>query len=130
VCQQSSTLRRIRTPFLSLQSMTSHLSPANNDRCPHCEGEVKSDPVDIFGDKPCPNCDKRLWFLTAADSARFFDYDAAVDLRKQAVDIIAERFNLDVKELAENPKLLQELDTDSLEALELIMDLEEQLGLV
>ncbi len=78
----------------------------------------------------CLQCEVRLWYLTTADSARFFDFASTGDLQKRAIEIIAERFEVDEEKLAENPRLINEVATDSLESLELIMDLEEQLELV
>ena len=102
--------------------------PAN--RCPSCNAEIKAESTAFFGDMQCPSCSKKLWFLVAADSARFFEYDTSAELQDRAISFIAERMEVDKDELAANPGLLNDQETDSLEALELLMDLEEELGLV
>lgn len=84
----------------------------------------------LFGQIACPQCSVKLWYIAAADSARFFEYETSKDLQNRAISFVAERMDLDVDELSANPALLNEQDTDSLETLELLMDLEEELGLV
>ena len=100
------------------------------DRCPHCDAKVTAEPMVLFGDTTCPQCNEKLWYLTAADSSRFFDHAASESLRDRAITFIAERLEVDAVQLAANPKLINELDHDSLESLEMLMDLEEELGLV
>lgn len=100
------------------------------DQCPHCNVAVKAESMVLFGDLDCPECSKALWFLTAANSARFFDHAASEGLRNRTLDFVAERLEIEVEKLASDPKAINELDNDSLETLELLMDLEEELGLV
>ena len=124
-CSLLSSARQMNSP-----SSFSPMGPVETDRCPHCQSEVKAETQLMFGEKNCPQCGKHLWFLTAAHAARFFDYESSTELRERAIEMMAQRFDLDPKELANDPNLIQELETDSLEALELLMDLEEDLGLV
>ena len=84
----------------------------------------------MFGDFQCPECDTKLWFLSAANEARFFDHDESSEMRSKTYEFVAERFEIDQSRIEANPKILDELDIDSLEALEMLMDLEEELGLV
>lgn len=110
-------------------------SPAQNskvppNRCPSCDADVTAETSSWFGDIDCPSCGTKLWFLAAADSARFFDHATSTDLQNQAIEMIAERMELDKDALVANPKILDDIEADSLEALELLMDLEEGLGLV
>ncbi|NND97110.1 MAG: hypothetical protein HKN47_07270 [Pirellulaceae bacterium] len=102
----------------------------HQDRCPLCEAEVHVEPTALFGDMNCPSCDQKLWYLNAADSARFFEHQTSGELQDRAISFIAERLEVDKTQLAANPKMINELETDSLEALEMIMDLEEELGFV
>ena len=101
-----------------------------SNSCPHCENELAAEANTLFGDTQCPACDKKLWYLSAANEARFFDYEMSADHRNTTYSFVAERFEVDVSRLQDNPKILDELDIDSLEALEMLMDLEEELGLV
>jgi len=110
--------------------MSSQSHPAKNNACPLCDATVKPDTAVLFGEIDCPECAKRLWYLTLADSARCFEYDSSGDLQQQAIDIIAERYELDPGKLAADATMLNGVETDSLAALELIMDLEDELGLV
>ena len=110
-------------------------SPTNNhkatqNRCPLCDADIRVDSTALFGDFECPECNEKLWFLTAADSARFFEHESSRELQGQAIGFIAQRMEVDEGKLREDPSILNDLETDSLEALELLMDLEEELGLV
>ena len=78
---------------------------------------------------PCTHCEKKLWYLAAANEARFFDYESSEEMRERTYSFVAERLEVDRDRIQANPKILDELDIDSLEALELLMDLEEELGL-
>ncbi len=99
------------------------------NQCPLCEAEVKVDGTLLLGETSCPHCEKKLWFLAAPDEARFFDYENSGDLREKTSPFVAERLDVDRAQLIANPNMLNELEVDSLEALELLMDLEEELGL-
>ncbi len=96
--------------------------------CPLCNCDVHVEGNSLFGEQACAGCGKKLWFLTAAHEARFFDYETSGELRDKACGFIAERFEIDREKLT--PNVLDEMDVDSLEALEMLMELEEELGLV
>ena len=98
--------------------------------CPSCKTDIRVEPSILFGEMACPKCSKRLWYLVAADSARLFDFESSTDLQKRAITFIAQRMEVDADELSADPSILNNLETDSLEALELLMDLEEEIGLV
>jgi len=100
------------------------------NRCPLCEGEVRIESSTLFGDMQCPHCGKKLWYLAAANEARFFDYETSDEMREKTYSFVAERLEVDRERIQHNPKILDEVEIDSLEALELLMDLEEELGLV
>ena len=106
------------------------INPNSPNACPDCATKILLEPTALFGDMDCPQCHQKLWFLTAAGSARFYVYDSSAELRQRAIEFIARRLEVDHAELAANPGMVNELETDSLEALELVMDMEEELGLV
>ena len=103
--------------------------PVPQNRCPLCEGEVRTESSVLFGEIPCPNCGKQLWYVGAANEARFFDYATSDDLREKTYSFVAERLELDREKVKLDPSILDELNVDSLEALEMLMDLEEELGI-
>ena len=108
--------------------MTNSSHPSNT--CPKCQSEIHSQENALFGEFECPDCQAKLWFLAAANEARFFDYEASSEMRDKTYEFVAERFEIERERIEDNPKILDELDIDSLEALEMLMDLEEELGLV
>ena len=82
-----------------------------------------------FGDAPCPYCGSLLWFISRDATIQFFEYGAASPVRERIRQLIANRLGIssdkvpnDLKELN-----LQELCADSLDTVELVMELEEEL---
>jgi acyl carrier protein len=84
-------------------------------RCPVCDASVRIEPSLPSGDAPCPNCGILLWFV--ADDERLRLYDAT------AMKAVASR-------IADEHPFLEELGADSLDTAELVMELEEELGIV
>lgn len=106
-------------------------TPSNPpNRCPHCEREVRPQSEALFGQMPCPTCGKELWYLSAASEGKFFDFESSAEIQQKTYTFIAERLEVDRDELIANPqKIADELNVDSLEALEMLMDLEDELGI-
>ena len=106
----------------------SFATPENQvNRCPICNTGIQIEPTTVFGDFDCADCGKTLWYLAASNSVRFFDHSQASELRDYVIGFIAERLEVDRHELAADPHLLDSSDTDSLERLEMLMELEEEL---
>ena len=99
------------------------------DQCPLCDKGVQTDKTSIFGNYDCPDCGRKLWFLGPGEKARFFDDSKADQLREFVIEFIADRLELDPARLASDPDLIDSHDTDSLERLEVLMELEEALEL-
>lgn len=91
------------------------------NRCPVCGHTFSIEPSQTFGDAPCPACGSLLWFVVGGDGPRYFDPEAA-----GLADLVAAR--LGVSPDAMRSGRLGELGLDSLDVVELVMELEEQLG--
>lgn len=91
------------------------------NRCPVCGHAFRIEPSCPIGDAPCPACGTLLWFVTGAAEARFFDPETA-----GLIELVAARRG--VSPAAVRASRLDELGLDSLEIVELVMELEEQLG--
>ena len=100
------------------------------NQCPLCQCGIQIEPTSIFGDFDCRGCGRTLWYLAASNTARFFEHAQAKPIRDYVIDFIAERLDVDPLALAEDPELLNSQDTDSLERLEMLMELEEELEIV
>jgi acyl carrier protein len=67
-----------------------------------------------------------LWFVALSSETRFFEYEAAELIREGVLEILAERLNLNKRELETNPSLLNDANLDSLELVEIEMEIEEE----
>jgi acyl carrier protein len=95
------------------------------NRCPLCGGTVEVEPSLFFGDAPCPNCGTLLWFVRFASETRFYEGQAATDLRERVLEIVAVQLGVTTGELLRDPDALKNLDIDSLDFVELLMEAEE-----
>jgi acyl carrier protein len=93
-----------------------------------CGNQVAIEPSLFFGDAPCPNCGTLLWFLRASSEMRFFEHAAADSLRSRVIRLVAEQLGITQADLVQDPTQLQSLDADSLDLVELVMQLEEEEG--
>jgi acyl carrier protein len=97
-------------------------------RCPLCGSDVRIEPSPLFGDAPCPNCGALLWFVGGSDESRlFFEYVAAEVIRERVLEILAAEMRRSKHELEANPPRVEDVGLDSLELVELMMELEEEL---
>jgi acyl carrier protein len=97
------------------------------NRCPVCRGDVRLAPSAPWGDAPCPKCGALLWFVTAGlGNVLVFEYQAAEELRERALEVFAERIGVSKHRLEADPSLIEKSDLDSLDLVELWMDIEEE----
>lgn len=103
---------------MTISSRTSEGTP---NHCPVCGHAFRIEPSQPFGDAPCPACGSLLWFVAVGERPRYFNPDA--DGR---VGLVAGQLGISLD--AVRSGRLDELGLDSLDVVELIMELEEQLG--
>jgi acyl carrier protein len=98
-------------------------------RCPVCGKDVRIESSLIAGDAPCPNCGTLLWFVGVSYDARLlFEYVGAEVIRERALGFLARAFGVSKEELEANPAAADHLGYDSLDLVELMMELEEELN--
>jgi acyl carrier protein len=97
--------------------------------CPLCLADVIVEPTVLIGDATCPRCGQLLWFIQAAGTTRLFDAQKSSPPRDRVIDVIAEQLGVDREKIANNPSLLNDIAADSLDAVELVMELEEEFDL-
>ena len=93
------------------------------NRCPVCGSEVLIEPSGPFGDAPCPRCGALLWFLALPDAIRLFEEEAARNFQEATRGIVAKYFAV-----SEDRAWREEIGADSLDLVELVMELEAELG--
>lgn len=85
------------------------------------------EPSPIFGDATCPHCGSLLWFLNLQTQSQVFERSRSHDVRNRAIAILAKQLGVDPGQIAENEAFLSGLGADSLDTVELVMELEEEL---
>ena len=98
-------------------------------RCPLCGKQVVIEPSVMFGDATCPNCGHLLWFIRLSDELRVYEHDKAEELRERVIGAIAEQLGVDRSKISGDSSWLNNSGADSLDVVELVMELEEELGL-
>ena len=97
--------------------------------CPICTATVVVEPSVLVGDATCPQCGQLLWFFQTSEVTHFFDARKSSPSKERVVSIIATQLGVDPETIANNPTFLEEFGADSLDAVELVMELEEELDL-
>ncbi len=98
--------------------------------CPLCRAKVVVEPSVLIGDAPCPQCGQWLWFVQMGDTIRLFDARETQVSRNRLIEILATQLGVDREKIANNPALFDEMNADSLDFVELVMELEAELGLL
>jgi acyl carrier protein len=98
-------------------------------RCPVCGKEVRIESSLIAGDAPCPHCGTLLWFVGVSYEDRLlFEYAGAEVIRERALEFLARALGVSKEELETNPAAADNLGYDSLDLVELMMELEDELN--
>jgi acyl carrier protein len=97
------------------------------NRCPVCGSDVRIDPSLPFGDAPCPKCGCLLWFVgVPPETHHFFEYDAAEPIREALLQRLAHDLGVSRHDLETDPEIFKKIGVDSLDFVELLMELEEE----
>lgn len=83
------------------------------------------EPSLFFGDAPCPACGALLWFVRLG-SRNILLPPTEHARRKGLATILAELLGTDESELQRDPTLLENLDLDSLQLVDLLMESEDE----
>src|SRR5215831_17979422 len=97
------------------------------NRCPVCQREVRIKSSMPFGDAPCPNCGCLLWFIGLPSQDRLlFEYEASEAIRDRVMEALADFLGVTKQKLESDPSLLLDQRIDSLDMVELMMELGEE----
>ena len=111
---------------MTISSRTPEGQPTS---CPLCMANVVVEPSVFIGDATCPRCGQLLWFIQTADTAQLFDAKQAQERKDRVSEIMAHQLGVDRDKIANNPALFDAIGADSLDVVELVMELEEELDL-
>jgi acyl carrier protein len=96
------------------------------NQCPACAADLKLHLTAPLGDVSCPHCGHSLWYVSLRSSTRFFRPDDANTVQERLTDIVAQQLGVDRSRVRADWTTLSELGADSLEVIEILIQLEEQ----
>ena len=96
------------------------------NHCPVCGNAVKVEPSLPFGDAPCPSCGTLLWFSNFAAERLFYKQQDSHKLQYRVLRAVADQLGVPVSELLEDETFLKDLQADSLDLIELVMEFEDE----
>ncbi len=109
-------------------TISSRTPEGQPNHCPVCSAHVCIDPSPLFGDATCPRCGSLLWFLNVESRCQVFERSQSRSLRDRVIAIVAEQLGVTPDKVTEQTVLINDLGGDSLDTVELILELEEELG--
>ncbi len=80
-----------------------------------------------FGDAPCPNCGHLLWFLNLPGETLIYEHQEAQTIRDRFIELVSQWLGVSREQVLADPSLAKDLIKDSLDLVELVMELEEGL---
>jgi len=96
------------------------------NHCPICNSDVCIEPSVLIGDATCPNCGSLLWFLNVESTTRVYDRSTSRGIRDRVITIVARQLGVAPDKIAENVSFVNDFGADSLDTVELVMELEEE----
>ena len=114
----------------SIMTISSRTPADPSDNCPLCNTRVRiADLSAMFGDTTCSNCGGLLWFLFLEPEMRIYERSASRPVRNRVIAFIANQLGVAPEKIAENSFSIEDLGTDSLNTIELVMKLEKEIQL-
>ena len=110
-------------------TISSRTPEGQPNHCPICDADVLIEPSPLFGDATCPNCGNLLWFLNLQSQPHVFPRSTSRRIRDRVIAIVASQLGVDREKITEDTSFINDLGADSLDTVELIMELEEELDL-
>jgi acyl carrier protein len=94
--------------------------------CPVCGALICIEPSGPSGDAPCPSCGVLLWFLRTSDGVSLYEINRIAPIRERVAELLARLFQRSKDELARSFSSFEDFGADSLDMVELVMELEEE----
>ena len=101
--------------------ISSRTAEGTPNSCPTCGESICIEPSAPFGDAPCPICGSLVWFVVLDRCVHLIN-----SKHTAVIDALATRFGI-TSEAVQKGGLAQ-LGLDSLDIVEVVMDLEEQVS--
>lgn len=104
-----------------------HLPKGPPGRCPVCDSEIPVEASWIFGPVTCNSCQNRLWMVRTSKQTRVLQYARAHHLEQRIVDFVSEQLGVERERVHGDWVALSQLGADSLDTLEMVIEIEEEL---
>lgn len=115
-------------------NVSSRTPEGQSNFCPVCKSHVRIEPsitlVDArCCDAPCPNCGTLLWFICNDAGPRLYRADEIESIAKRVARAFGNIIGASEGDIAGSNSFLDDLGADSLDTVELMMELETQYGI-
>ena len=101
----------------------SHTTDTEAGNCPICDAEIGLDPTKKFGEARCTSCGEVIWLIRFSHGVMAFKPAERVRQRSPQA-VLAEYLGIDESKFENQAEL--DLGIDSLDFVELVMELEEE----
>ncbi|QDU26086.1 Acyl carrier protein [Anatilimnocola aggregata] len=108
--------------------ISSRTPEGDSNLCPLCGKDVVIESSLLTHDAPCPHCGHLLWFIAVRDQTQLIFSAQERGTTSRMLRIVAEQLGVSVEQLLRENRTLDELGADSLDVVELVMELEEESG--
>lgn len=109
-------------------AISSRTPEGSANHCPVCDAFVCIEPSQPPGDAPCPHCGSLLWFLPTSTGIRLYESEVVAPLRERIIDAIRGNLGVSKEEIFHALSFNEDFGRDSLDVVELVMELEEEFG--
>jgi acyl carrier protein len=113
-----------------MPTISSRTPEGEANRCPICAAFVSVEPSRPPGDAPCPACGSLLWFSPTPGGVVCFDYALVAPLKDWVLDRVCENLGVNRATVTNATDFRAEVGADSLDLVELVMEVEEELNIV
>jgi acyl carrier protein len=99
--------------------------------CPVCEAVIRIALSGLTGEVSCPRCGRRLWFIRLPWVALYPAEAVTPEKRRRVVEVLRRVFHIpreNPERVGSRTSFVEDIGTDSLDLVELLMELEEEFG--
>src|SRR4051812_12774859 len=96
------------------------------NHCPVCDALIVVEPSQPPGDAPCPHCGTLLWYGRSTAGARLHRSEEVAPVKDRIVAILCEHLGVNQEQATLATSFVEDLGADSLDIVELVMELEEE----
>jgi len=112
------------------ETISSRTPEGRPNHCPVCGAEIRIEPSQPAGDAPCPQCGVLLWFRGSTEGVHCYEASLIESIRERLASFVGQMPGVDPQLATDSQTFLEEtLVAESVEAVELVMELEHEFGI-